>query len=411
MSKKLWLVCILGFSSGVPYALICTTLQAWFAHAGMNIVTTGMLSLLGLPYVYRLLWAPVVDRFTLFSFGKRRSWIVSMQVLLLLGFNLLACLTPQAHAQTMAAIALVMAILSATQDIAIDAHRTEYVASAQHGLAASVAVFGYRLAMLLAGGGAMIFAYYWGWHVAYQICAWMMLPGILVIVWSREPSHPLILTHSGSWSGRISDYRNLFVDPMRELWQRDNIVPLCMFIFLYKLGESFTTTTSGILLPFLMGELGFSLATIAYINQMVGLVAIICGGVVAGVMLLRYSLYHFLMICGVLQAVTNLLFAWLAVVGQQTSCLALAVACDNFIGGMGATALVALMMHCVNQQYTGTQFSVFVAIASLPRVLSGPLAAGLQQLLGWRGLFEFSMLLALLFVPFLMRLKGGFEKS
>lgn len=402
MCKRLLIIFVLGFSSGLPMALVGTTLQAWFASSGMSVVATGMLGLLGIPYVYRMLWAPIVDHYSLFQLGKRRSWILVTQVLLLIGFNVLAWCSPLSQPGLMAGIAFFLASCSATQDIAIDAHRTEYLPLSEHGIGASLAVFGYRFAMLLSGGFALVLAHYYGWEVTYQLMGLLMIPGILIVLWSPEPSLP-----STSSTSMI----NTFIDPIKELLARPGILSLLFFIFFYKLGEAFTSSSSGVMMPFLIQGLNFSLQTIGIVNKVIGVISLLLGGLLSGVMLMRWSLYRALFCFGLIQALTNLFFVALAFTGKSMVLLVMAVISDNFTAGMGTTALVALIMRVVDKRFTATQFSILVSISALPRVLSGPISAVLYSWFGWIGVFELSFLMALIFIPFLTRLKHYFCSS
>ena len=396
MNRRLLVIFILGFSSGLPLALLTSTLQAWFSDAGMSVLATGSLSLLGLPYVYRVFWGPLVDRYSLFSIGKRRSWMLTMQALLLIGFNLMAWLSPTTSPELMAGLAFVLACFSATQDVAIDAQRTEYLPVSEHAIGASLAVFGYRLALLVAGGLALIIAGHFSWTITYRIMGCLMLLGMAATLCSAEPTGQ-IPSHTS--------FSESFIAPVKELLSRPGITPLLFFVFFYKLGEAFTTTTSGIVMPFLIQGLGFSLDIIAYVNKVMGISAILLGGLTAGIILMRWSLYRALLAFGLLQATTNVLFIILAITGKNVTIFAIAVICDNFAAGMGSTALVALFMRIVDRRFTGTQFSMFVALASLPRVLSGPFAAMLQSWFGWVGLYQLSFILALGFIPFLIMIK------
>lgn len=400
--KRLLIVFLLGFSSGVPLALITSTLQAWFADTGMSVLVTGMLSLVGLPYVGRMLWGPLLDRYSLTPLGKRRSWIIITQLSLFIGFNVLSWLSPTQSPYLMAGIALILAVFSATQDIAIDAQRIEYLPKSAHALGASLAVTAYRLAMLITGGIALILAQHYGWTTTYRLMGLLMLPGILATLLSQEPA---------SVPRQKIPFLRDFIAPVHELFSRPIIIPLIFFIFFYKLGEAFTATSSGIVMPFLIQGLRFSLETIGYINKILGVAALLAGGIAAGILLIRWSLYRALLWFGLLQALTNLLFALLAITGKNIVIFAIAVVSDNFAAGMGSTALVALFMHLVNRQYTATQFSILVALSMVPRVFSGPLAALLQIYLGWTGLYELSFFLALGFIPFLMRLKNDIQVS
>jgi len=402
MNQRLIIVFILGFSSGLPLALISSTLQAWYAYSGMSVLATGALSLVGLPYAYRIFWGPVLDRYSLFNLGKRRSWILSMQALLLLGFNLMAWLNPEQYPTLLAFLALVLACISATQDVAIDAHRAEYLPISEHALGASLAVFGYRLALLLSGGLALVMAGQFGWAFTYRFMGMVMVVGMLAIIFSQEPSAEI---------NTDSSFAHSFIDPVKELIARPGIIYLILFIFCYKLGEAFTTSTSGIVMPFLIQGIGFSLETIGYINKMLGIGSILLGGLTAGFILMRYSLYCSLFFFGMLQALTNLLFVALAMVGKSVVLLSVAVFFDNFAAGLGSTALVALFMRIVDKRFTGTQFSIFVAFSSLPRILSGPVAASIQTSIGWVGLYKLSIILALIFIPFLILIKGQMKED
>lgn len=397
MNKRLLIVFILGFSSGLPMALISSTLQAWYASSGMSVLITGTLSLISLPYAYRIFWGPILDRYSLCSLGKRRSWILAMQVLLLIGFNLMAWLNPEQYPKLLAFIALILACFSATQDVAIDAQRAEYLPPTEHALGASLAVFGYRLALLVSGGLALVMAQNLGWAFTYRFMGMVMFLGMLAVLFSDEPTTEIKQNTSLACS---------YINPVKELCSRPGIIYLLLFIFCYKLGEAFTTTTSGIVMPFLIQGLGFSLDTIGYINKMLGVGAILLGGLTAGFILLRFSLYRSLLLFGLLQALTNILFLALALTGKNTTLLAIAVFADNFAAGMGSTALVALFMRLVDKRFTGTQFSILVALSTIPRIISGPIAAYIQMNIGWIGLYELSVLCALFFIPFLILIKA-----
>jgi MFS transporter, PAT family, beta-lactamase induction signal transducer AmpG len=405
MSKRLLIVFLLGFSSGLPMALLGGTLQAWFAASGASVMTTGMLSLIGFPYVYRFLWSPLLDRFTLFKLGKRRSWVLSMQVCLLLGFNTLAWFSPAVSPGLMAMIGLFLAVCSATQDVGIDAHRTEYLPPEEHGLGASFAVCGYQAAMLVSGGLALIMAYHLGWAATYRMMGCLMLLGMGTIIWSPEPSREELSQNTGLLAS--------FVAPTKALLLRPGIVPMLLFILCFKFAESFTTNYSGIIMPFLIQGMGFSLDVIGYVNKVMGVVAIIAGGLLAGFLLTRCSLYRALWAFGLFQTLTHVLFVVMALTEPNTILFAVAVVFNNMAAGMGATSLIAFFMRWVDKRFTATQFSLLVGVASLPRVFSGPIGGGLQHYLGWAGLYEVTFLLTLSFVPFLilMRRAGIFSEE
>ena len=394
MNQHLLVVLLLGFSSGLPLGLLTSTLQAWYSANHLSVMTIGALSLIGLPYACRTLWGPVVDKYSLNALGKRRSWILTTQMMLLIGFNLMAWCTPAQYPLLLAFFALFLACLSATQDMVIDAHRIEYLPLKEHALGASYAAFGYRIALLLSGGLALIIAVHLGWGATYRIIGAFMVVGMLAVLCSKEPA-------------TLPNYDNrlTLIAPIKELLLRPKSGLLILFIFCYPLGQVFTAANSGIVMPFFIQGLGFSLTTIGYINKMLGVGAALIGGVLSGLILMRYSLYNSLLLFGLLQALTNVLFVFLAWVGKNTYLLAMAVTAGNIAEGMSATALVALFMRLVNRKFTGTQFSLLVALSIVSRIISGPLAALLQMKFGWVGLYHFSIVLALVYIPFLIAIK------
>jgi MFS transporter, PAT family, beta-lactamase induction signal transducer AmpG len=400
MKLRIFIVFCLGFSSGLPFCLVGSTLQAWFAVDGLSILAIGMLSLVGQPYVFRFLWAPFLDKSSPNRLGRRRGWIVITQVILIVGLFIISFLNPNDYAWPMAVIAFLLAFFSASQDIAIDAYRTEILPQKEHGLGASSAVLGYRLATLLSGGFALIIAQYWGWSYTYQLMAILMIPGIIVAYRAPEPKR--IIKEA---------VRHSFLEPFKELLQRKKALSLLLFIFLYKLGEAFTSTSSGIVIAFLINGLGFNLATVGLVNKVFGIAAIMLGSIFAGIFMLRMPLYISLMIFGVAQALTNALFILLAHVGHHLGVLITAVIADNLAAGMGTTALVAMLMWWTNKQFTGTQFAFLSAIAALPRVLSGPVAGVLQPVMGWTNFYELAFLLSLPCLIVLMMIKPVFKRT
>lgn len=397
---RLGVIFVLGFASGLPMALLSSTYLAWFSSHGLSVAAVASLSLLGFPYVFRMLWSPLVDRYYLPSIGRRRSWLLICQWSLSVGFAACAFFSPSESPVLLSVLGLSLSFISATQDTVIDAHRTEYIALQWHGLAASVVVTGYRVAILLSGGVALLIAQYVGWSPMFLMMAMCMACCALVSFLSTEPTHPHVPD---------SGFFQAFWFPCRELAQRPYFFTLLSFIFFFKLGEAFTSTTSGIVIPFLIQGLELPLDTIAYVNKVMGVFAIIVGGLFAGVFLLYRSLFTALMFFGLLQAMTNIIFVFLAQSSANIPLFMFAVVSDNLAAGMGTTALVALLMRLVDARYTATQFSLLVALATVPRVFLGPFAAWLQAHLGWVGLYEASVVMALAFIPFLRRLHRSID--
>lgn len=401
MNSNLWqrftVVFILGFASGLPFTILGQTLQAWFADAGLNITAIGLVSLMGLPYSYRMFFAPLVDKYTFWGMKRRRAWMVSMQLLLVLGILTLSFFVPQSSFQKMLCLTFILSICSALLDVAIDAQRIEYLTEENYALGAALAVFGYRIAMLIGSGFILIFADTYGFNLSFRLLALLLCLGLVTSWLSQEPE----ISNSTS-----SIEMTTWIEPFKQLFSLKGISWLCVFIFLYKLGEAFTATTSGIIIPFLRQELKFSLTTIGYVNKIVGISALLVGGLISGLILRKRSLFNTLLYIGVAQACSNVLFIILAMNGKTLWLLLVAVFVDNLIAGMGATALVTLLMKVVDTRYTATQFSVLISISSLPRIFSGPVGAYLQGKLGWVNLFIISCVLALLFIPVLFKIRN-----
>lgn len=402
MNISLWqrftIVFILGFASGLPYTILGSTLQAWFADAGLDVATVGLVSLMGLPYSYRMFFAPLVDKYTFFGMKRRRAWMISMQLLLVFGVLALSFFTPHDSCKTMLLLAFILSICSALLDVAIDAQRIEYLTEENYALGAALAIFGYRIAMLIGSGFILVFASLYGFNLSFRLLAILIFLGLFTAFISQEPE----VSNSKMPTGTAVSWG----EPFKQLFSSKNITWICIFIFLYKFGEVFTTTSSGIIMPFLRQELQFSLATIGYVNKIVGIGALLVGGLISGLILKKYSLFKTLLYIGIAQACSNILFIILAINGKVLWLLVLAVFCDNLIAGMGATALVTLIMEIVDTRYTATQFSILISISSLPRIFSGPIGAYLQSKLGWVNLFAVSCVLALFFIPVLLKLRN-----
>lgn len=379
-----FMVSILGFISGLPFSLLGTTLAAWFASRDVSIVSIGLLSLVHQPYALKFLWAPLLDMSLFKGLGRRRGWLVGCQILLCCGIVALSYLDPQQHSCYIALLALLLAFISATQDIAIDAYRAELLAPKERGLGATIAIFSYRVATFVSGALALIIADYYGWQFSFIFIALLIIPCCLLIFLFKEPE-PL-----SSNSTRLN-----WLAAIKSLFSNKYAFKVVVFIFLFKLGEAFTSTSSTIIMPFLIQGLGFSLTVVGSINKGVGVIATLLGSVCAGAMLLRFSLYYCLLLFAFLQVVMNSLFILLSLVGKHYALLVVCIFGDNVVAGMGMTALIAFMMGSSNKQYTATQFAFFSAISALPRLIAGPIGAFLQLYFGWTQLFILSVIFAM----------------
>jgi len=376
-------VLFLGFSSGLPIALTAGTLQAWFTTAGVDLVTIGFLALVGQPYVYKFLWAPVMDRFVPPLLGRRRGWILITQLGLVFTIALLVSFDPTKHTLTIAIIAFIMAIFSASQDIAIDAYRTDVLKPEERGLGAAMSVGGYRIAMIVSGAVALILADLIGWQLTYYIIAACMLIGIIACWFGPEPENKPTPPAS---------LKQAFTEPFSEFMSRKNAVALLLLIILYKLGDAFAFSLTT---PFLIRELEFSLMTVGTVTKGMGLLATIVGLFFGGTLMTRIGLYRSLMVFGLLQAFANLSMMLLAHVGHHYPLMVFCIFIENLCAGMGTAAFVALIMSLCDARYTASQFALFSALAGVGRIFVAPFAGVMVGMVGWVQFYFWTFVLGL----------------
>jgi len=367
MTRRMAVILLQGFASGLPLALIGSTLQAWFAVSGVDVLTIGVLSLAGQPYVFKFLWAPIFDRYVLPFLGRRRGWLFMTQALLMLIVIFFTFLDPVEHALLIGIIAFFVAFFSATQDILVDAYRTELLVQHEFGVGVSLYNAGYRVAMLVSGGGALIFADYFGWQAMFLTMAGLFAVQLLVTVWAEEPQH----------EGRPEALHHAVIHPFHDFFKRHFAWWILLFILLYKLTDVITLSLGS---KFLI-DLGFNLTTIGAVYKGVGLITTLCGAFIGGYIMSRLTIYRSLISFGLLQAFSNLTFAWLALVGANLAVLTIAVAAESFCSGLATTAFVAFLMSLCNKRYTATQYALFSSLAVFGRVYVGPFAGFLARFL------------------------------
>ena len=383
LNPRVVTVLFLGFSSGLPLALSGGTLQAWLTVEDVDIKTIGLFSLVGLPYTLKFLWSPLMDRFVVPIFGRRRGWIALSQ-LALIGLILgMSVTSPQNGLWFLALLAFCLTFVSASQDVAIDAYRTELLRERERGMGAAVSVTGYRIAMLVSGALALILSEYLGWRATYMLMALIMSIGVVAVWLGPEPEDP------GTPPASMKD---AVEGPFKEFFSRTGVWSLLALIVLYKLGDAFAgslTTT------FLIRGVNFSVGEVGAINKGMGLASTIIGALFGGVLMARLRLFKALLIFGILQAVSNLSFMVLALVGKSYPLMIFTIAFENLAGGMGTAAFVAFLMILCNHSYTATQFALLSALASLGRVFVGPLSGVLVDGMGWTVFFFTTFLFAL----------------
>ncbi|MBC8282241.1 MAG: MFS transporter [Nitrospinae bacterium] len=383
LNRRVAAVLFLGFSSGLPLALSGGTLQAWLTVEGVDIRTIGLFSLVGLPYTLKFLWSPLMDRFVIPIFGRRRGWIVLSQIGLIGIILGMSVTSPQNGLWMLAILAFCLTFVSASQDVAIDAYRAEVLHERERGMGAAVSVTGYRIAMLVSGALALILSEYIGWRATYMLMAMIMCIGVMAVWLGPEPENPGIPPAS---------IKEAVQGPFKEFFSRTGVWSLLGLIVLYKMGDAFAgslTTT------FLIRGVHFSVGEVGAINKGMGLASTIIGALFGGVLMARLRLFKSLLIFGILQAVSNLSFLVLALVGKNYPLMIFTIAFENLAGGMGTAAFVGFLMTLCDHRFTATQFALLSALASLGRVFVGPLSGVLVNELGWATFFFSTFLFAL----------------
>lgn len=382
----------MGFCSGLPLLLIGSTLKAWMTDEGVDLTVIGLFASVQLPYSFKFIWAPLLDRYKLPFLGRRRGWILLTQILLSLGLLLLAYSNPKEAPFFTAFAAFLIAFFSATQDIAVDAYRRELLLESELGLGSAMAVNGYRIGMLVAGAGALALADSIAWQTVYLALAGIMLACTVITIFSPDPEQS---------ASEPKDLRKAVVEPFLEYFKRPGALEILAFILLYKLGDSMA---SDMFNPFYLG-VGFTKTQVAAIAKVLGLWATILGGVLGGLAIIKLGLVRSLWIFGFFQAFSTAGFALQAQAGAHLGLLAAVIAFENLSSGMGTAAYTGFMASLCNRQYTATQYALLSSLMSVPRVVLGGSSGYLAKHMGWTTYFVFCALLAIPGLLMLLRAK------
>jgi MFS transporter, PAT family, beta-lactamase induction signal transducer AmpG len=381
--RRVMLILPLGFASGLPLLLTFSTLSAWFAKEGVSLKTIGAFALVGTPYAFKFLWSPLIDRLPPpIPIGRRRGWGLAIQLALIAATLALGSCNPKVDVARMAALALLVAFLSASQDVVIDAYRVEILTPEQQGPGAAMIQTGYRIGMLVSGAGALIIAASWSWFAAYATMAALLGVGMLVFIFGPEPATPAeALPHSTARGlDGIRDWLATAVTgPFADFMRRPAWVAIVIFIVGYKLGEAM----AGVMAMPLYISLGFSLKEIAAVSKLVGFFATVAGAIVGGVVTSKLGVMRALILCGILQSAGNLFYVLQAVGGHRLDYLALCVAAENLTGAMAGTALVAYLSDLCSPAFTATQYALLSSLAAVGRTMVASSGGWLAAKLGW----------------------------
>ena len=402
--RRILIIFFMGFSSGLPLLLTLSTLSYWLAKVGVDKTAIGLFALVGVPYSLKFLWAPIIDqaRIPVLArlLGHRRSWALVTQAALIVAILALGSCDPAVDPWATAAAALAVAFFSASQDIVIDAYRIEILSDDEQGAGAASTQFGYRVGLLAAGAGALALSDFVGWFWVFAAMAALVLVGSVTVLLAPEPHRRWAAPERIDIRERL---RIAVVGPLAEFMQRRGWLVILLFALLYKFGDAIGGVMAN---PFYV-ELGFTGTEIGSISKVLGLFATLLGVFVGGAMVARYGILWALVIGGVLQAATNLLFAVQAIVGHDLAMLAVTISTDSFTGGLGSAAFVAYLSSLCNKAFTGTQYALLTSLMAFGRTVLSSGGGWLADQMDWVSFFIITTGLAipgLLLLAWLMRL-------
>jgi PAT family beta-lactamase induction signal transducer AmpG len=384
-SRKMAALLPIGFASGLPLFLTSKTLQAWMTVEGVDLSAIGLISLVAIPYSLKFLWSPLLDCFVPPFLGRRRGWLFLFQGFLIVAIALMALQNPSQSLQFLAFTALLVAFLSASQDIAADAYRTDVLETKEMGAGAAIFVLGYRIALLVTGSFALILADRLAWPTVYLILAALMGIGMLASLWAPEPQvkeHPP--------ESLVEAVYLPFVEFFKRLGWLQGAMTL-LFIMLYKLGDSVAANMST---PFLL-KIGFSQTDIGTIQGGMGLIATIVGTLAGGAFMSKWGINRSLWIFGGFQAVSNFAYFALAQLGQNYSALVMTINIENFCGGMGTAAFLAFFMSLCNSRFSATQFALLSSLMAVSRDILVAPSGAIAEATGWPLFFLISIAVAI----------------
>jgi PAT family beta-lactamase induction signal transducer AmpG len=390
---KMAALLFLGFSSGLPLFLTSRTLQAWMAVEKVDLTTIGLVSLLGMPYTFKFLWAPLLDRYVPPFLGRRRGWLVITQVALLLAIAAMALQNPRTGLQLLAVNALLIAFFSATQDIAVDAYRVDVLDEREMGAGASLHVLGYRIALLLTGGLALVLADRMPWPTVYLLMAVLMGVGIVAAIRAPEPvlrdTPPLTLASA-------------VVDPLRDFFGRTGTLwgaVILLFTVFYQLADRFAANLAT---PFLI-DVGFSQSEIGVVQGGIGLGATIVGVLMGGAIIAKLGINRSVWLFAFLQIGSNLAYYWVSRAGASRPALVTAIVVENLAGGLVTAVFVAYMMSLCSKRFSATQYALLSSLMAFARDFIVAPSGSIAEQTGWPTYFLLTMLAgipAILLLPF-----------
>ena len=388
---------MMGFASGLPRALPVSTLQAWMAVEGVDLKTIGIFSVVALPYTLKFLWSPLMDRFIPPMFGRRRGWILITQALLVAGIAAIAFSSPAQAPLTVGLIALTVAFFSASQDIVIDAYRTDILHVQERGAGAAVAGMCYRIALFVSSSLTLILSDQIGWRNTYLSMSAIMAMDFIITFFAPEPPQTAAPPRT---------IQEAVIGPLKDYFSRQFAFTFVLLIILYKLADAYA---SSLMSAFLIRGIGFSATDVGTINKGLGLVSTILGALLGGSLMVKLGIFRSLLYFGIVQACTILTFSALAVIGKSYGMLIFAVGFENFGSGMGTAAFMALLMTMCNHRFSATQYALLSSLAALGGIVIAPTSGFVAQTVGWPVFFLISAALSLPGLALLWKLRPFIE--
>jgi PAT family beta-lactamase induction signal transducer AmpG len=400
------LICIFtGFASGMPLYVLISLVPAWLRTEGVGLKEIGLFSLIGLPYVWKFLWSPLLDRYSLpllfYRPGLRRSWMLSTQLLLLITLAMLGFLDPLIHLWYIAWLCLGIAFLSATQDIVLDAYRRQILPDQELGLGNSIHVNAYRVAGLVPGSLSFILSDFLPWNIVFVVTSAFVLVGIILTLSVSEPT---------SNHNQPATLRAAIIDPFDDFLSRQGVKQaflILIFMLLYKLGDSMATALAT---PFYL-DMGYSKTEIGFVAKNAALWPMIIGGISGGILMLKIGINRALWLFGFVQIVSILGFALLARIGEGLWLLGLVIGFEYLGVGLGTAAFVAFIARTTNPAFAATQFALFTALTAVPRTIASATTGIIVESIGWENFFYLCTLIAVPGMILLTKVAPWSEKT
>jgi PAT family beta-lactamase induction signal transducer AmpG len=376
--KRMLIIGLLGFSSGLPLLLTGGTFKMWLSREGIDVKTIGFLSWVGMAYSLKFIWAPLLDRYQLTRWGRRRGWLMLTQLALVALIALMGFFEPKTTLMPMVVTAILVAFFSSTQDAVIDAYRREFLPDEEMGLGASMSTYGYRIAMLISGGVGIGLVgdgtYGLTWNQLYFCMAALMGIGLATTFFIPEPK----VTEAP-----LRSLREAVIEPFREFLMRPRAILFLIFVISFKLGDSL----SGQMLNKFYVDMEFTNQDVGFIAKTVGLISSLLGLFLGGLLLQKLKVYRALVVCGIFQALSTALFALLVFTGPQSWALAVVVVAEDMTSGMGTASFLAFMALLTNRRFTATQYALLSSFASLGRNFFSGFSGVMVEQLGWATFF------------------------